>query len=338
MNPLDPLIRLVPAGLRPMLTPSRPPSGQARRLAEILGVDAGGLDSIRIGPRFHYRPFTIAKPDGRERRLLAPSPTLKRLQRSLLGNYLARLPIHPCATAYYPGASTVLNARPHARSELIATVDLRDFYESTRAARVRRYFVEQGWRDESLQALMRLCVFRDGLPQGAPTSPCLSNLANVRLDERIQGLARRAGALYTRYGDDLTFSWASDRMPSGFSGAVEEVLGAAGYEIQPRKGWRVSPIGDRPLVTGLVLAGDGRLRVPWALRLRMYRLQWRSWWSGGADASARLRGYQGYLQMVDRPLSTGKDRPRHGGSFGRTGTFRETPRASRGGCRPARSP
>jgi RNA-directed DNA polymerase len=306
MNPLEPLIRLVPAGLRSSLTPPRGPSEQARRLAEILGVDAGELDAIRMGPRFHYRPFAVAKPDGRERRLLAPSPALKRLQRALLVNYLAGLPIHPCATAFYPGASTVLNVAPHARSRLIATVDLRDFFESTRAARVRRSFVEQGWRDESLQALMRLCVFRDGLPQGAPTSPCLSNLANVRLDERLQSLARRARAIYTRYGDDLTFSWASDRMPSGFPRAVEDALESAGYEIQPRKGWRVSPIRERPVVTGLVLAGDGRLRVPLALRLRMGFLRWRSWWPGGEDMSARLRGYQGYVHMVNRAVSARK--------------------------------
>jgi RNA-directed DNA polymerase len=306
MNPLDPLIRLVPAGLRPLLTPPRAPSEQARDLAEVLGVDAGELDAIRLGPRYHYRPFTIAKPDGRERRVLAPSPALKRLQRALLVNYLAGLPIHPCATAYYPGASTVRNAGPHARSRLVATVDLHDFFESTRAARVRRYFVEQGWRDESLQALMRLCVFRGGLPQGAPTSPCLSNLANVRLDERLELLARRARAIYTRYGDDLTFSWASDRMPSGFTRSVEDALASAGYEIQPRKGWQVSPIRVRPVVTGLVLAGDGRLRVPWALRLRMGLLRWRSWWPAGEDASARLRGYQGYVHMVDRTVSARK--------------------------------
>jgi RNA-directed DNA polymerase len=311
MSPLDPLIRLVPAGLRPLVAPPRPPSGQARQLAEILGVDAGGLDSIRLGPRYHYRPFRVAKPDGRERRLLAPSPALKRLQRALLSNYLDQIPVHPCATAYHPGASTVVNARRHARSRLIATVDLRDFFESTRAARVRRAFVEQGWRDEALQALMRLCVFRNGLPQGAPTSPCLSNLANVRLDERLLRLAQRSGAIYTRYGDDLTFSWASGRMPGGFTGAVEDALGSAGYEVQTRKGWRVSPIGDRPIVTGLVLAGDGRLRVPWALRLRMWRLRWRSWWPGGEDASASLRGYQGYVQMVDRSFSTGYSRSRH---------------------------
>jgi hypothetical protein len=300
MNPLDALIGLVPAGLRPLMTPQRSRSAQSQHLAEILGVAAGELDAIRLGPRFHYRPFNIAKANGRERRLLAPSPALKRLQHALLVNYLAQLPVHPCATAFFPGASTVHNARPHANRRLIATVDLRDFFESTRASRVRRCFLEQGWRDKPLQVLMRLCVFRDGLPQGAPTSPCLSNLANVRLDQRLSLLAEQGGAVYTRYGDDLTFSWSLESMPSSFTGTVEDALGSAGYEIQPLKGWRVTPIRNHPVVTGLVLAGDGRLCVPRALLLRMRFLRWRSWLPAGRDASARLRGYEGYLHMVSR--------------------------------------
>jgi RNA-directed DNA polymerase len=300
MNPLDPLIGLVPASLRPLMKPQRSRSAQSQHLAEILGVNAGGLDDIRLGPRFHYRPFSIAKANGRKRRLLAPSPALKRLQRALLVNYLAQLPVHPCATAFFPGASTVRNARPHANRRLIATVDLRDFFESTRASRVRKCFLEQGWRDEPLQVLMRLCVFRDSLPQGAPTSPCLSNLANIRLDQRLALLAEQAGAFYTRYGDDLTFSWSSEGLPGRFISAVEDALGSAGYEIQPLKGWRVTPIRDHPVVTGLVLAGDGRLRVPLALLLRMRLLRWRSWLPAGEDASARLRGYEGYLHMVSR--------------------------------------
>jgi hypothetical protein len=243
----------------------------------------------------------FAKANGRERRLLAPSPALKRLQRELLVKYLSRLPIHPCATAFFPGASTVLNARPHASRRLIATVDLRDFFESTHASRVRRCFLDQGFRDESLRMLMRLCVFRDGLPQGAPTSPCLSNLVNVRLDDRLAHLAGQAGAVYTRYGDDLTFSWTCEHMPSSFTGAVEDVLGSAGYEIQTLKGWRVTPVSDRPVVTGLVLTGDGQLRVPPALLLRMRFLRLRSWLPAGKDALARLRGYEGYMHMLNQP-------------------------------------
>jgi hypothetical protein len=301
MNPLDSLIGLVPAGLRTLITPQRSRFAQSQQLAEILGVDAGALDAIRLGPRFHYRPFKIAKASGRERRLVAPSPALKRLQRVLLVNYLAQLPVHPCATAFFPGASTVRNARPHAGRRLIATVDLRDFFESTRASRVRRCFLEQGWRDQPLQVLMRLCVFRGGLPQGAPTSPCLSNLANVRLDQRLAHMAEQAGAIYTRYGDDLTFSWSCERMPSGFTVAVEDALASADYEIQPLKGWRVTPVRNRPIVTGLVLAGDGHLRVPLALLLRMRLLRWCSWLPGRKDTLATLRGYEGYVHMVSQP-------------------------------------
>lgn len=308
MTPLGPLARLVPAGLRPLLAAPRGASGQEDELAAALGVEVGELAAIRPGPRYHYRPFSVEKPCGGARRIVAPSPGLKRVQRALLDNALARLPVHPCATAFYRGASTVRNARPHARARLVATVDLRDFFESTRAARVRGFLAGQGWRGEALRTLMRVCVYRDGLPQGAPTSPCLSNLVNVPLDERLERLARRSGAAYTRYGDDLTFSWRSGALPGGFTAAVEDALGAVGYEVQSRKGWRVVAARDRPVVTGLVLAGDGRLRIPWALRLRGWRLRVRSWWPGGADASARLRGYRGYAAMVRRGSTAWGDR------------------------------
>ena len=298
MKPFEPLTRLLPASVR-LLAGQRAPSEQARRLAEILAVDVGELGAIRMGPRYHYRPFTIAKPDGRERRLLAPSPALKTLQRRLLDHFLVQLPVHACATAFRTGSSNVHNARKHARQQLIATVDVRDFFDATRAARVRTIFVKQGWRGEELRTLMRLCVYRNGLPQGAPTSPCLSNLANLPLDERLARLAQRSGAIYTRYADDLTFSWDRDGMPGDFRSAVEDALQTAGYEVQPCKGWRVSPISDRPCVTGLVLTGGGRVRIPWAMRWRMWRLRWQAWWSADESARARLHGYEGYVRLCE---------------------------------------
>src|SRR5687767_12004061 len=141
MNMFEPLTRLFPASLRSLMTPARS-SEQAGRLAGILKVPVGELASIRMGPRYHYRPFSIAKRDGRERRLLAPSPALKTLQRRLYDDYLASLPAHACATAFRSGLSIVDNARRHARQTLIATLDLRDFFESTRAGRVRAFFVK----------------------------------------------------------------------------------------------------------------------------------------------------------------------------------------------------
>ncbi len=298
MNAFEPITRLLPAALRRYVTPDRGSTEPMQRLAAILQVDRDELASLRMGPRYHYRPFTIAKPDGRERRILAPSPALKGMQRRLLDGYLGTLPVHPCAMAFRPGASTVKNARAHAHASLVATVDLRDFFESTSAARVRRYFTRNGWHGDALHALMCLCTIRNALPQGAPTSPVLSNLVNSRLDDRLLQLAQNAGSIYTRYGDDLTFSWNTERMPAGFREIVEDRLHDEGYAVQPSKGWRVSPIREQPTVTGLVLRGNGRLAIPWALRWRMWRLRLRVWWTGDADLSQSLEGYKAYARSV----------------------------------------
>ena len=276
MSPPGPWARLVPSALRPFLTIPSLPSDRAGRLATILGVEPSELAAIRLGPRLHYRPHALAKPDGEPRRILAPSRALKRLQRRLLDGYLARIPVHPAATAYRRGGSALVHARRHALGRVVATVDLRDFFEATRGARVARVFRAQGWRDEELGVLMRLCTFRDGLPQGAPTSPCLSNLVNARLDERLHALAMRSGANYSRYADDLAFSWDADRPPAGFARDAEELIRAAGYEVQPRKGWTITRARDRPVVTGIILSGDGRLRVA-GKRPRPSWLGWRPW-------------------------------------------------------------
>jgi hypothetical protein len=257
---------------------------------------------VRLGRRFHYRSLTIPKRDGRERQILAPSPALKALQRRLLGRYLSRLPVHPTATAFVSGGSVIANARHHAGQAIIATVDLVDFFPSTTAQRVRRFFLWQGWRGEALSTLMRLCAYRGGLPQGAPTSPCLSNLVNVELDEALAALVHRSGGTYTRYGDDLTFSWPTERIPSHFQASVRKHLLQAGYRVQPRKGWREQRLSAEPEVNGVVLARDGGLRAPARIRKQVRRLRRqsrRTRWRGDKDTRARLLGYEGYLGALE---------------------------------------
>lgn len=295
MTPRHPLARLLPPWGR-----DADEARQRETLADLLGVAVDELDAIRMGPRYHYRPLPGTKPDGRERRILAPSSALKTLQRRFLDAYLVDQKVHPAATAFRPGGSTLAHALPHARSRLIAAVDLRDFFESTRGGRVARWLTAQGWGREATRILMRLCVFRDALPQGAPTSPGLSNLVNRRLDERLDGLARRTGGVYTRYGDDLAFSWPDESLPGGFTASVEDVLARSGYEVQPRKGWRVGAARDGFEVVGLVLAGDGRVRVPRALRWRAALLRWRLALVGDPATRARAQGLAGYIRMVDR--------------------------------------
>jgi hypothetical protein len=272
------------------------------RLAAILNVAPTELSTVRLGRRYHYRPFSVPKRDGRERTILAPSPALKALQRRLLRRYLARLPLHPAATAFRTGGSVVANARRHAGQALVATVDVADFFPSTSANRVRRFFLRQGWRGEALSTLMRLCLYRGGLPQGAPTSPCLSNLVNADLDEALEALARRSGGTYTRYGDDLTFSWPTEHMPAHVEGAVRKHLLQAGYRVQPRKGWQVRRVATEPEVNGVVLARDGGLRAPARVhrQARRLRRRWRRQPHGDEATRARLLGYEGYINSLEK--------------------------------------
>lgn len=296
------LARFVPRPLRNLL-PLRPwPSVSPKEawLSGLLQVPMGSLSEIRLGRRYHYRPFSIAKRDGRERRILAPSPALKQLQHRLLHNYLDTLPVHPAATAFRRGCSIVDNARRHAGQTLIATLDLADFFETTSADRVRGFFLKQGWRGEALSVLMRLCVYRNGLPQGAPTSPALSNLVNFEMDEQITDLARRADALYTRYGDDLTFSWRTDHIPASFVPGLISILIDAGYAIQPLKPWRVQRLSAEPQITGLVLGRNGKIGAPLSIRWEVFKLRWRLLWRpGDTYTAARLQGYRGFLKALD---------------------------------------
>lgn len=265
-------------------------------LASILEVPLEELARARSDPRLCYRPFTVRKRDGGRRQIVAPSSPLKFLQRRLLRRYLAKQPIHRAAMAFRPYHSIATHARFHLGQAIVLTVDLADFFPATAAWRVRRWFGQQGWHGDSLEVLMRLCVYRGGLPQGAPTSPALSNLVNRRLDEKLAELAAIHSARYSRYCDDLAFSWGTPAEPLGFRRQVEDRLARFGYRIQPSKTWRLQSAGERPEITGLELAGR-RLRLSERILKRIHLLKRRRH-DGDAHLRAQLQGYRGFRRML----------------------------------------
>jgi retron-type reverse transcriptase len=186
--------------------PAAPPAGHlsVAELARRLGV---AETELRFAP-ITYRSFRIPKRTGGYRTLQEPNEDLKRVQRLLLRRLLKRLAAHPRAHGFERGKSTVTGALPHERKAVVLRMDLRDFFGSIKAARVRDYFARAGWDADASQLLTRLCTHEGSLPQGAPTSPRLSNLVNFKLDARLDALARKCGADYTRYADDMTFSFA----------------------------------------------------------------------------------------------------------------------------------
>jgi len=227
-------------------------------LARRLGTPSDALRSMEVS----YKSFSIPKRSGGTRSIKAPAAPLKQLQKRILKRLLGRLKAHPAATGFERRKSIVTNARAHARRAVVLKLDIKDFFQATDARRIRAYFRKIGWNRQAAELLTKLTTFNGGLPQGAPTSPRLSNLVNFLLDARLAALAARLGAAYTRYADDITFSFPKDD-PSVVRTAVrlaKLIIEDEGYALHMKKKLHVARRHKRQVVTGLVV--NSRPQLP----------------------------------------------------------------------------
>jgi hypothetical protein len=266
-------------------------------LARRLGLSAAHLQNLQ--PNYRERP--IPKRSGGRRLLAVPSDELKAVQRRLLRRLLKRLRCHPAARGFQPGESIVTNALPHAGRAVVVRLDLRDFFPATSAGRVYGYARQIGWDRQAARLLTRLCTHRGGLPQGAPTSPRLSNLVNYRLDRRVAALADKLGVGYSRYADDLTLSFPADERDKirYLVRFVRRVAAEAGYRVHGRKKLRIRRRHQQQRVTGLVVNAGVRLprRTRRWLRAVEHRLR------TGRPATLtpqQLEGWHALCQMIAR--------------------------------------
>src|SRR3954468_15286748 len=260
-----------------------PPLDSAKQLAEALGMTVAELRWMTyhrdVATTVHYQRFTIPKRDGSERAIWAPMPKLKEAQHWVLRNIVEKLLVHGSVHGFLPGRSTLTNAAAHPDPKLVVKVDIKDFFPTVTLPRVKGVFRKAGYREEVATLLALLCtesprevVEHEGqtlyvalgprcLPQGAPTSPALTNTLGLRLDRRLGGLARKLGWRYTRYADDLTFSLPADHQgPPNLGklmGVVRRIVEEEGFGVNLEK-TRVARKGGRQTVTGLVVNGDGR--------------------------------------------------------------------------------
>lgn len=249
-----------------------------------------------LGPHFRYRRFWKAKRDGGQREIAEPEARLKRLQHRIVAHYFGTEQAHAAAVAYQRGKSTADHVWEHAGAEVVVTADIQDFFPNTRADRVEAWWRERVDNDTA-KLLTLLTTDRGGLPQGAPTSPALSNFVNRELDTRLAQRATVAGATYTRYCDDLAFSWPMGfGPPSGFEASVRITLHEFGYILHSTKGWHIYDRRDEPEITGVILTRSGGVRLPDRLRQVMRKLAR----SRDPRDAQRLEGYAGYAAMITR--------------------------------------
>lgn len=236
---------------------------EASTLARDLGIPLNTLYAVSNRLDAHYHTAVLPKKrDGGTRTLTVPDGLLKHIQRAILETLLVHMPVSRDATAYRYGARVTKNAAPHANKRFLLKLDIAHFFDSIRYTSVKKAAFPLEIYAEPLRILLAmLCYHRDALPQGAPTSPAISNLVMRPFDEQVGGWCRARGIAYTRYCDDMTFS--AGRPLDGVHGFVQDALGSMGLFLNERKTVRFHA-GQRQTVTGLTV--NDRPNVPPAYR------------------------------------------------------------------------
>lgn len=213
--------------------------------------------------KYLYRIVRIPKRSGGIRELEIPIESLKIIQKSINVVILSRFKMSKEANAYIKKRSIVTNAAPHVGAKTIIKIDIKDFFPSINFKHVYGQFRYFGYGENVSKYLSLLCVDGDlKLPQGAPTSPTLSNLISVYMDSRISGYCVKYNYSYTRYADDITIS-SKEKLPFYIIMSIKNfifmILRDLGFEPNETK-FKYFYNGSRLEVTGINV--NSKLSVP----------------------------------------------------------------------------
>lgn len=216
----------------------------------------------RLSSEKRYRHFIVKKKNGSERKIAAPTSGLKLIQRCLNLIFGAVYEPKSYVTGFVIGKSIVDNANIHKGRRYIYNIDLKDFFPTITLYRVKAVlglepFNLRSEREHLAFLIANLCCIENPenkatLPQGAPTSPILSNLVCQKLDRRLSGLAHKSGCKYSRYADDITFSSDVNVFNTSFNQEMRRIIKSQGFDVNEKK-VRLHSSAYRQEVTGLTV-------------------------------------------------------------------------------------
>lgn len=219
-------------------------------LSLLVGYKTKFLTRAAKSPSNFYRHFLISKRSGNPRLISEPLPSLKEVQLWILKNILNSIPVHMAAKAFVVKRSIKENARFHRAQRRVLTLDVKDFFPSITVERVILVFAELGYSLPVSNLLGQLCCLRGCLPQGAPTSPAISNIVSSKMDDILFAYARSKNLRYTRYADDITLSGVVIR--NSDVNAIYKVMRSFDFEPNLDKTRLMRP-HQRQQVTGIIV-------------------------------------------------------------------------------------
>jgi len=190
----------------PIINKGLPVIYNTSHLSALVGYNKNYIKRAALSTPNFYKKYQAKKKNGKMRDLAEPLPSLKEIQHWILENILYKLEVSKFAKAYIPKKTIKEHFIFHKGQEIVLTMDLKNFFGSVNLGTVEQVFIHAGYSKLISNLLAKLCTLNQVLPQGAPTSPCLSNIIFFNLDKQISKYCINRKIWYTRYADDMTFS------------------------------------------------------------------------------------------------------------------------------------
>ncbi|MBS9770722.1 MAG: RNA-directed DNA polymerase [Trichodesmium erythraeum GBRTRLIN201] len=231
-------------------------------LSNLIGYTKSYIKRATHHTPYFYRKYSILKKNGSKRFLSEPLPSLKEIQIFILTNILSSIKVSRYAKAYVSGRTLIDHLKFHKGQKCVLTLDIENFFSSISTESIEKIFLEIGYTDIVSNLLARLCTLENSLPQGAPTSPYLSNLYLKGFDQELAKIVRPMGINYTRYADDMAFSGDTIDKEAIIE-HVSRMLSGLGLVLNPDKTLlMVKP--SRQVISGIVV--NEKIQVPRKIR------------------------------------------------------------------------
>lgn len=230
-------------------------------LSNILGIKWRDFKNIINNSDKLYYNFNISKKSGGKRTISMPNKELLIVQKKIQEKILNNITIHDNVYGFVKNKSIIDNAKRHLNKEMILNIDLKDFFPSIHRGRIFYIFKNICNYDNDVSyCLTKLTTYNNSIPQGAPTSPVLSNIVAFMLDVRLSKLADKFNINYTRYADDITFSGDKTSINNSLLKIVSYIVAECGFNINPKK-TRFANCASRQEVTGLIVNNE-KISIP----------------------------------------------------------------------------
>ncbi|TXI20958.1 MAG: RNA-directed DNA polymerase [Nitrosomonas sp.] len=268
------------------------------QLALAIGISPRLLTSFTHRPENHYRFFDISKKGGGKRQIASPRFFLKTVQYWIKSYILCHLKIHDSCHAYLVNKSIITNAEKHARKEFVANIDIEDFFGSIKTDHVFQLLKKNGIGEKLSKAVAHLVTLDGKLPQGAPTSPTISNAFLYEFDNSLSKISNEAGLEYSRYADDITISGSSRSAIESVIFGCRNHLWSNGLKLNENK-TRIATSHSSQRVTGLVV--NEKIQPPreFQRRIRAIFHIVNKNPESYIERISELRGYYNYLLSFD---------------------------------------